>query len=678
MPEPTTVPYIFLRKTSFLIFSISNGLRISSYISSKKDLTEAKELNGRLYTPKATFPLENTSPEDILEYSNILENIFINAAIRNSKGFTITSFFQDNKKFILSLEKFSPLDKISNISMHQFFIKELCRQITTLIIAGVEVGINFREVFLIKPGETPPENFRPGIDECVTDTEEYKAKINKFSYQLGKAILNNSAFGFEDDKNITIDKEIPAQIFARRKGIKKAYDIYYDLTIPMKNLEAFNSPIEELIAVKGDAFTNKHNHKILTFGPAVSILDLKLNILEKNHLNNELIIVLSSEKYKDEAERQKVFNDTFALIKEINCRIPLHIILLTNPKTDKNLIELSPNISENKDETFRLLAEDSGYYLSSQKIFSAIHSNYQEHFLNGMATFLSPDETIEAKPTPITNVVASAYIYSSTKDPDLRKSKSLNIIDLKAKVSLSITEQQELTENEDLSQNLNQTTELTANIVEQNQQNLTDSYSYWDQTYGLYAFSKYLKKQAEKKLIDISEREQLLENNYVFTDYYCTNYSNKIFLEEIINNEEFRLKIAAKYFGRAYLYKGNIIKLPKYSIDNTYDYLFDDLLNHVNLHNDGLNPDNCNIVQTFLSERTLSSLKNLHQVDFYRDSPGYIPLNSILLSNLNSTQTRENHGYRDHKDYYVLLNEENLKPILEDRKLQLIKKANHY
>ena len=68
----------------------------------------------------------------------------------------------------------------------------MLRNIYYFIHQGYNIGINFREVFLVPDGEAPPPHFRPGIDICVTNVIEYKKITEKFSYQLGKFFRMNS------------------------------------------------------------------------------------------------------------------------------------------------------------------------------------------------------------------------------------------------------------------------------------------------------------------------------------------------------------------------------------------------------------------------------------------------------------------------------------------------------
>ncbi|WP_019216670.1 hypothetical protein [Legionella tunisiensis] len=98
----------------------------------------------------------------------------------NSTEQKSTDYFWHSKKAHLSLETFAALDGLGNWDEQARLIETLLGVIHGSILNGLTLGIDFREVFLVAEGETPPPHFRPGIDSCVTSITDYKKRQNDF------------------------------------------------------------------------------------------------------------------------------------------------------------------------------------------------------------------------------------------------------------------------------------------------------------------------------------------------------------------------------------------------------------------------------------------------------------------------------------------------------------------
>lgn len=586
------------------------------------------------------------------------------------QSFILTSLVMRQKILKISLEALDELNKPD----HHY---QICRVVEEIdhFLNFAPIGINFKEVFFVAEGENPPSHFRPGIDVCVQSWAEFKELTSKFSYQLGKAMINQfMSIPSPTDQNYTD---------ALRKSVIGRYSTnplvagwdkpIIDFTTPLNKYNYFSSAMEALVHINShrDMLTNEA--PVVPFKNPVSISELK-PFMDSYHFK-ELIFVFQDSAYEDEHVRQQFYEDVLTLAKDSH--FLLHFILITHGDTDYNLQSLAP---EKTRDMFSPLNHGAGYYLQSPHVFSLIYRNIQRFTSlpeNWLTAFNDCADT-HASSSDLVLTPNATYIIKQEADDKTRKSKALTQQELKNKAKLTITHQQELSHThtqvettQELSQGISQ---AQAQQMTHSEQRSMSGISIWEPTTNIRAFCNELEAHAKEILPNIARHEQLLEQAGYLTQFYRKHHSKRQFVEQLAYDESFRLRIAAKVYGMACphtedgrLSFSSLIHLPDYSIDNIRPATR--IVHDLTYSLDGLLPSSCSIVQRRFWGRTLVWF------DDKASSLLHYPFREFFFTSAIPYQNSETHDFQHPLHYFVLLTEESLSNLPIEQQSILIQHA---
>jgi preprotein translocase subunit SecA len=647
MPPLDPAPFLYFKKKEPSFFSISNEKK---YLWSTQATGVEQDTSLSLYEHLTISWLRNRTNFKVLERPS-----------RVTKGNKTTlSLLPGKYTHKIHLEDFDEL----NLKQWQdlsFAFSIVISEITRFINRGDTVGINFREVFLVLESEIPPAHYRPGIDILVANVADYNKARNRLSYQLGKYLFNE----FKCDP-------APAN----------SNDVNWDdYKTPLKDYDYFDSVFSGYLSLYYQRNYKSAVKNVIAFTDPVSVRDLLpfFQYLTKN-FSQELTIILKGHHYENELIRQQTYEELVALIAKSKCNFIVHFVLITKDNLDCNLLNLKPNQQEEL-EGFQPLAHGAGYYFSSAKSSSLIYRAIQAQE-PVKDTWLS---SLELRPRR--KLLPGAYIYAQEVSKNVRESKTLTREQLKSKVQLSITHQQSIAHQEELSQ--------TQAINEQVQQQLTQDVSQqqsvtsqhelaWDFKISLDGLCKKLEAFAKKALLPITEHERVLEHSGYLTQFYLKKHSKSHFYEQLANNSNFRLQIAARFFGNALIEdaneKGKLLKvrLPHVTVDAMEGPIADTLIKNIEQLKDGLFTKECIIKDSYFYGRTLCGLdlKLKLQPGVRLFTPPKVFSSLSYQSQLTqSTNNASSTGFKAPLSYSVLLSEEQLDTVGEDLRHELIQSA---
>lgn len=672
MTNTTKVPFLFFKKKRGFFFSQSE----CDYIWSSDESENAGDIS---------FYLLNK-----LKGWNIYEQKIVEILARpgNLAKAKETEYFWKKKNVKICLENLAELDELDNWLDCARTINIMLNDISLLINQGYTIGINFREVFLVREGEEPPSHFRPNIDICVTSITEYKKRRELLSYQLGKIIFNEFKPRIAPQSKTLVPSN-QAIIYSDNPH----YEMWNDYKTPLKDYRYFNSALASFVhffyQVKYQYLRNispvfAFTFPVFAFTFPVSVSDL-IPIFQyySGFLNSELILIFKGSHYENELERQKVYEELLKLIEQSKCTFMVHVVLITQDNLKANLLDLKPNTQE-KPGLFQPLPQGAGYYLSSTKILSPIYRAIQ-------ALSVSPErwfdklESLNKRHQKKPKAQPGAYILATETSKNVRKSKTLTRGQLKSKVRLAVTHQEVVTQTQTVNEEVQQTQAQKVNVNEEISHSASSSTERgisWNLKTNLDDFCKKLEFFAKERLPKITEDEQLLEQAGYCTQFYLKNHSRRNFYEQIANDQNVRLQIATKLFGHALIERGNEsgsflkVKLPHYSVDNIEEYIANRLIENLENTRDGLPVKNRFIKESFIFGRTLYGVK---QLQLYGNSKNHVPNPLIFshlsyLSQLQSDDTDIN-GFQLPLNYLVLLTEDELASVESKQKDALIKRA---
>jgi hypothetical protein len=522
--------------------------------------------------------------------------------------------FWQSKKAYISLEFFAQFDDLGDFFEKSIFIRRILVAFDEYINNNYTIGIDFREVFLVPPGECPPAHFRPGIDVCVSTGAEYKKKTECFSYQLGKAIFDyykpdcSSQPQAHHDLNNTI-----------LEHYSNFPNYAIDCTTPLKNYNYSKS-----------AFTCyvhyiKQEWPIVALTNPVEVSDLRPFFQHaKESMKPELTIVLKGNQYDNEVEREVVYAKILDLVKETKCSSLLHVFLITNDNIEENLLDLTPRALEKNSQHFHTLPQNSGYYLSSTKILSATYRNKQLCSSTARLWEGAFSGTImrEQPKTPS----LEPYILAHEASENVRISKTLSCGQLKSKARLAESQQESIA----CTQAVNQQVQESQTQAVFQELNHSVSFStgvavdrdFWHFTVNLQSFCRRLESFAKNNLSRISEEEELLKQTGLLTEFYQKHHSRLKFFERLATDDNFRLHFAGQLFGVAIVepeIESGIqhqVKLPHYGVDNIEEWLVHRLLKYNIYYGDGLWDEQRDVRESYLFGKTLYQVR--HEYSGYR------------------------------------------------------------
>ncbi|KTD03583.1 preprotein translocase subunit SecA [Legionella feeleii] len=669
-------PFIYLKEPSTSFFSMQE---VSSYLWSSVESGVIRDASLNFLKAVQQGWLYNNPYEkniaDILAHSN-------NAAEQRQ-----TNFFWRSKKAHLSLETFAELDGIGNWDEQARLISILLDVIYKNVLNGLTLGIDFREVFLVAEGETPPSHFRPGIDVCVTSVAEYKKKTERLPYQIAKAIFDKfkplpaNRGQTHDHLNQTIVDHYSSSFHSPNK--KQGYINY---TTPLKDYRYFNSALTGYIHFTLQSGYDDVPPVIALANPADANELLPFLKHCATYNIREVTIVLKGDQYKDQAERQKVFEKTLEAVKESKCQTLVQVVLITKDNIDGNLLALRP-ITQDKTALFQSLPQEAGYYLSSVHIASATYRNIQASSTEPGKWFKELNDYKKRYEDSKKQVQPGAYILAREASPDTRKSKTLSREQLKSRVRLSLTHQESVAHTQAVNEQVQETHSQAVNEQVQEthsqdvHQELNESVTFsstlnssWDLKVNLDGFCKRLASFAKSTLPRVIEKEQSLKQAGYLTEFYLKHHSRRHFYEQLANDDNFRLRIAAKFFGTALIESDSKsddihrIKLPHYAIDNMEEYVASALLYHAEATLDGYLATDCQVKESYFFGRTIYAIK------LYTNDK-HLPTNPPLVFPKLLYNTQPHSGTADEPllaSYSALLAEDEMASLRDEQKCELI------
>lgn len=321
-------PFLYLKEPSTSFFSMQE---VSSYLWSSVESGVIRDASlNFLKAVQQGWAYNNPYEKNI---ADILENS------NNSAEQRQTNYFWRSKKAHLSLETFAALDGIGNWEQQARLISILLDVIYKNVLNGLTLGIDFREVFLVTEGGTPPPHFRPGIDECVTSVADYKKRTERLPYQVAKTIFEKfkplpaNKGQTHDHLNQTIVDHYSSGFHSPNK--KQGYINY---TTPLKDYCYFNSALSGYIHFSLQSSHDNAPPVIALANPAGA--NELLPFLQRctTYDIREITIVLKGDQYKEQAERQQVFEKTLEAVKNSKCQTLVQVVLITKDNIDANLL----------------------------------------------------------------------------------------------------------------------------------------------------------------------------------------------------------------------------------------------------------------------------------------------------------------------------------------------------
>ncbi|MDR3502113.1 MAG: preprotein translocase subunit SecA [Legionella sp.] len=646
MPPLSPAPFLYVKKQKPSFFSVNAE---QTYSWGTQAIGVEQDTSLHLYVHLIENWLRNPA---YFKFPNQAPDLPSRVTKENKTPY---SLLPGTRKHKITLEDFDDLN-MENLLDLAFVFDMVASRITDYIDKGQAVGINFREVFLVLEEGTPPAHYRPGIDILVTSVAQYNKAKNRLSYQLGKYLLNEFKFAPPQINSCAFswsDYKTPLKDYYYFDSVLAAYLSYYqrDNKFNNRTVIAFTSPVSA--------------HELWPFFQYTSIT------------SQELTLVLKGTQYENEHERQRVYEELVALIKDSKCSCLVHIILVTKDNLNCNLLDLKPN-SQEKLDGFHPLAHGAGYYFSSAKATSLIYRAIQAQE-SVKDSWLSDLQQRTPRRT-----LPGAYIIAQETSNNVRISKTLTREQIKSKVQLSITHQQSIANQEELSQ----TQAVNEEVQEQLAQNVNQTQSVnferdlsWDFKTTLDGFCKKLEAYAKRVLPEIIEYESELKQAGYFTQYYLKKHSKINFYKQLANEANFRLQFAARCFGAALVEdkneKGKLlkVKLPHYTLDAMEEPVADMLIRaHVHIK-DGLPAKECLIKDSFFYGRTLCGLDRILQQSVCGFPPPKIFSKLSYQSQLqakNSANNAASGGFQDSLNYSVLLPDELLSTVEIDLQQKLM------
>lgn len=529
-----------------------------------------------------------------------------------------SSSFWKEKKARISLEIVTELDNVGDWSQKSMFIDFFCRMLDGYIVNGYAIGIDFREVFLVPEGETPPAHFRTGIDILVGHAVEYKKMTDRLSYLVGKAIFYRYTPYFEPQH--PAEDDFKFNRFIAKYYADNPHDYAWDTGItnyatPLKNYRYFKSALACFVHWQTDMYRplRDANKLVCALTYPASVNDLR-PFFERER-DAVLTIVINGSEYGNEVQRQLVYEDVSRLVKETKYKSLFHIFLMTKDNLEDNLLDLV-SIEQESHAPFQPLLKDAGYYLSSLSI-SASYRNLQAFRASLTKEWFEELSCLVEKEQPKPKKLSSgAYICAEKASENVRISKTLTRAQLKSKVRLTVSQDESTVQSQVINQQVQETQAQSSQTEVGQALSVNKSIvvsSNWSSKVDLDGFCLQLEAFGKKKLPQIREKEEQLNQSGFLTEFYLKKHSHLYFFEQLANDPHFRLGIAAKLFGVAVLESddhGNKVTLPQYTIDYIDAAVCKHILQEIEFLQDGFVEKDREVEESsFWGKRTLHGIK---------------------------------------------------------------------
>ncbi|MCX7091047.1 MAG: hypothetical protein NTU48_06320 [Legionellales bacterium] len=468
----------------------------------------------------------------------------------------------------LSMAFLCELDSVS-VEKKYDLLKEIAGWLNHLHgIKDYVVGIDFSEVFFVEPGRALPAHYREGIDRIATSLAEYQQETSLFSYQVAKSFLG-----------AVTTQNRPENPYGYAGWRHDQLHLF-----PNNDLTSFLE-LRYFLSCK-----RSETQIILRLGPPIALSDLadcRVDLIQCTALK-EMIIFLSGEQYHTADSRQQVLHSLKQLVIKQKWRFFPHVFLLTDPDAVRCTYVHELATEHEEQAGFRALKQGCGYYLSDPSIFAeishTIHHNTQNRAISLKDVFT---ETEPAKKP-------SQYIMRSTEPTgQYRKSKRFDAQQLKAHLSVSVTQQyalaQEVTQNQTLQQQETLNQDHTVTQIQQaqlTQQNGQHGFYAYRNTITVQAFFSMLQRHAMASHAHLDVHTKLLQDNHYFTAYHAKTDV----LSRLAQDEAFLEKVTCVLFRRS-LHNPHMIGLSQHSFIQMDALLVEDLLKQIEYLADGLDPD---------------------------------------------------------------------------------------
>ena len=578
--------------------------------------------------------------------------------------------FWQKKQLKISLELFEPLESSMDLAQTDHFLREFEHEISNYLYEGYSIGINFREVFLVQEGMSPPAHYRPGVDICVKTVSEYKKQTERFSYQLAKVILY--AFSPLIELDSTLKTPLNEKVLYQYTGFSKLTNwcgSSLSSNFLLKEIPYFSS------MVFGSYFHNSRyryskSTSVIAFTDPVCVDDLSLLFMKLAKSSfKELTIILKGKCYDNEATRQITYEKLIKIIQETKCCIKINFFLITNSDIETPLLSLAA-VQNEQDGLFQPLLHNAGFYLPAKHIDPSIYHNIHNAGITyeqwASSFYLLNDVGIEQ-----VTLKLGSYIKNEEASKTTRKSKKATKEQLKAKVQLavnqSVAQQESATQTQIVQEQVQET--LTQNVNKQSSIGQKQSYSNsgWISSFNIETFCDELQKKARYRLASLNE-DEALEQVHFFTKNYLERHSRRRFYESLINDKKARLHFASKLFGYV-PYKSKIndeelsfIKLPHYSVDKVATYLVNQIFYEIESSTDGYPESKRTIKKQMFSGLVLDSLGFYNFGASQFNAPRYFSKIS-QLSQLGGEKDKKSTVFQGSPPCAVLLYEQELSTL---------------
>lgn len=551
-----------------------------------------------------------------------------------------TGLGETTKPLILSIESMCSLD-------HQIGMEAIEKQYTMMerIIVyllqdphlNMQHGfaVDSSEVFLVESSQEIPVYFRPERDHQVHTIHDYDQLINRFSYQLIRALTGkiSSKSKANDIKSNRLKRGAIHGYSGWEKG----------------SCESLIFPINDLTHIlELKYFIRNHQSQtrmVLRLSPLIAPIDLQhcqsqLNLCDQLQ---EVIFILTDHQYKDAAKREALIDVFVHLVKTQGWQFFPQVFVLTRRNIVLDYVyELKTEPKEVAG--FRSLQANIGFYLSDPRVFAAVSRNIQKasqvHAVRVNEAFISEQADIEQK--------KSDYIIcTGKKSKNYRYDKDLNAEQLRKKAQrcLNLTYQYVLTlentQQQMQQQQLNHMQQLTQ-LQQVNSETKTDfGIKISRDCLNMSEFSEALKTHAQK-ITHLHDSEQLLDRNYYFTDHYITSDP----MRRLAKDGHFREKVCATIFARfpRNPYSMGLRNGSFMQIDSDVAQLLND---NILWLLDGLDPEQLLLEEGYYSRMGLPLYR-------YRTLVGFKYQYNQVRYQYSQSELLTNKRSRQHRDYLAL------------------------
>jgi preprotein translocase subunit SecA len=603
------------------------------------------------------------SPSDDVQTQNAFTQLSANT--KDSLDVLSQTKIPIKKHITISMERIAFLDEINDWQKISNIVQCMMENMDKLLDKGNTISLDFKEVFFVPEGESPPLHYRPGVDICVSSIDEYYKRKNRLSYQFAKALLRKFRISRDDDSQ---SKQIINRYCTEPYDSKTHKNTIYQYTTPLNEIAFYDTELSYYLQCQYGSYN------VMAFNYPVSVKQLATWL---NQYRHEKVVLLKGKQYANESIRQKVYEELVEYIKNSECTNLIHVFLITDDQSTKNLLNLVPNHS-NHVGPFQPLADGVGYYLSSTKLLAETHPYHHK-----LSSDLNSLRVITQSPKKRQRFSPGSYIITEEKSPDIRSSKLLSKEAIKSKVQLALSHQESVSQTQAVNEQIQESYVNTQNVKEtqSEQASHTSSFHWFLWTANFQEYCQMLQAHAKKKLSQMTQDDLLFSQVYL-TQYYCSNHSKKHYYEQIAYNESFREEIAAKLFGVARIATDNehqsysLIKMPHRHVDELTKNMADWFAVYSEHALDGLQQSNIRVEKKIFQGPVLYDF----ECPTYHVVPNPVPYQPLNLSKFHylaklQASPPEANEFDIPLDYHLLLPHDKLMALDEQARQKQIEQA---